>query len=70
MPPQARTKISAPRSLSKKKMVGAGSYFCTWLRRKLISAVLPVPDLPMTMVLPMAFSPSEFSAGWVAWKLK
>ncbi|MCY1432029.1 hypothetical protein D9M71_480120 [compost metagenome] len=51
-------------------MVGDGSYFCTWLSRKLISAVLPVPDLPITMVLAMAFSPSEFSDGWVAWKLK
>ena len=65
-PPQARTKISAPRSLSKKKMVGLGSNFCTWLSKKLINAVLPVPDLPMTMVLAMAFSPSEFSLSCVA----
>ncbi len=31
---------------------------------------LPVPDLPITMVLAIAFSPSEFSPGRVAWKIK
>src|SRR3546814_7410709 len=64
------TKSPAPRSFSKKRIVGDGLSFCTGLSRKLISAVLPVPDLPLTMVLAIAFAPRESSPGWVAWKLK
>ena len=57
-PPAARTKISAPRSLSKKMIRGSNRRACA--SRKLRMTVLPEPDGPITVKLPR--SP------W--WKLK
>ena len=49
-PPIARMNSSAPRSLSKKMILGAN--LRAWARRKLSTTVLPEPDGPMIVKLP------------------